>query len=316
VLDASGKLRGFGRAGPSNWEGVGLEGARVALGQALAGATESAHVRPVQVEGAVFGLGGVDWPSDVDRLVPVIESLGLSGAYSLVNDSFIALRAGTDLPLGVAIVAGSGTTVAGRNRGGESYRTLGQGPPLFDDFGSAPDVAERAVQAVARAFTGRGPETILSQRLCEATGTRSVAELLEGLSRGAIAVPPAAPIVLAEAEAGDVAARGIVLEAGSALGKSAAVAIRRLGMEAEVFEVVLAGGLFRGLIPILWDAIFDPVHAVAPRADLVRLSSPPVVGAGLMALELVGESPAARVRESLSEECSAAAALAERAPRG
>jgi N-acetylglucosamine kinase-like BadF-type ATPase len=233
----------------------------------------------------------------------------MSGPCSLLNDSFIALRAGTDLSLGVVIIAGSGTTIAGRNRAGETYRTLGQGPPMFDDFGSANDVAAKAVQAVARAFTGRGPDTVLSQRLCEATGALSVAELLEGLSRGSISVPAAAPTVLAEAERGDAVARAIVLEAGNALGSSAAVAIRRLGMESEAFDVVLAGGLFRGLIALLWDAIADPIRSAAPEAELVRLTAPPVVGAGLLALESIGKRPSEQTRKDLSRDCSAAAAL-------
>jgi N-acetylglucosamine kinase-like BadF-type ATPase len=308
VLDSCGKLLGFGRSGPSNWEGVGLEGAGAALAEALDEATESAGIARVEISGAVLGLGGVDWPSDVDRLMPVVVSLGMSGLCELLNDTFIALRAGTDLSLGVAIVAGSGTTIAGRNRAGATYRTLGQGPPMFDDFGSANDVAARAVQAVARAFTGRGPDTVLSQRLCEASGAKGVAELLEGLSRGSIPLPEAAPIVLSEAESGDAVARAIVLEVGSALGNSAAVAIHKLGMETEVFDVVLAGGLFRGLIALLWDAIFDPVRAAAPNANLVRLASPPVVGAGLLALELVGAESGAHVRQDLSQECFAAAA--------
>jgi N-acetylglucosamine kinase-like BadF-type ATPase len=307
VLDASGKLRGFGRAGASNWEGVGLEGAGSALAEALDEATEVAGVPRQRIGTSVFGLGGVDWPSDVDRLMPVVARLGTAGPHSLLNDSFIAMRAGTDLSLGVVIVAGSGSTIAARNHAGETYRTLGQGPPLFDDFGSASDVADSAVQAVARAFTGRGPETVLTQRLCEATGTEGAAELLEALSRGSIPVPAAAPIVLAEAQAGDAAARAIVLAAGSALGDSAAVAIRRLGMEAEVFDVVLAGGLFQGLIPLLWDAIADPVRAAAPSAEIVRLGSPPVVGAGLLALEYLGRRPSAAIREALSEQCSGAA---------
>jgi N-acetylglucosamine kinase-like BadF-type ATPase len=212
--------------------------------------------------------------------------------------------------VGVVIIAGSGSTVAGRNRRGDTYRTLGQGGPLFDDFGSAPDVADRAVQAVARAFTGRGPETVLSDRLCAVAGATSVAGLLEGLTRGSIEVPEAAPIVLSEAEAGDGPAREIVLDAGRALGGSAAVAIRRLQLEAETFEVVLAGGLFRGLTQMLWGAIYEPVKAVAPRATLVRLETPPVVGACLLGMELGAGPVPPEVRYRLSEACSGEASLA------
>jgi N-acetylglucosamine kinase-like BadF-type ATPase len=300
-------LHGFGSSGPSNWEGVGLDGAATALAEAIDRAADPAGVAPDQIEAAIFGLGGVDWPSDVDRLESVLEGLPLSGRHVVLNDAFIALRAGTDSPMGVVVVAGSGTTVAGRNRTGETFRTLGQGLPLFDDFGSASDVAESAVQAVARAFTGRGPETTLAQRLCEVTGVATIPELLEGLSRGLIPVPAAAPIVIAEANAGDAVASQIVHEAGSALGTSAAVAIRRLEMEEEAFDVVLSGGLFRGLNQLLWQAIYDPVHAAAPRASLVRLTTPPVTGAGLLALELAGQEVTPQIRRGLSEACTVAA---------
>jgi N-acetylglucosamine kinase-like BadF-type ATPase len=286
---------------------VGLEGARAALGEVLLQAADDAGISLQQIEASVFGLGGVDWPSDLDRLEPVVADLGLSGRHLILNDTFVALRAGTDLPLGVVIVAGSGTTVAARNRLGETYRTLGQGPPLFDDYGSANHVAEGAVQAVARAYTGRGPETTLSRRLCEMTGTRDVIELLEGLSRDLISVPAAAPIVLAEAETGDAVATEIVRHAGDALGDSAAVAIRRLQMEHETFDVVLAGGLFRGVSQLLRDAIAGAVQAAAPAARLVRLGSPPVAGAGLLALEMIGERPTSQLRLKLSEACAIAA---------
>jgi N-acetylglucosamine kinase-like BadF-type ATPase len=286
---------------------VGLDGASAALGAALVTAADDAGIPLQQIEASVFGLGGVDWPSDLDRLEPIVADLGLSGRHLILNDTYVALRAGTDLPLGVVIVAGSGTTVAARNRRGETYRTLGQGPPLFDDFGSANHVAERAVQAVARAYTGRGPETSLSRRLCEMTGAAGVSELLEGLSRDLIPMPAAAPVVLAAAEARDAVAEEIVRDAGSALGESAAVAIRKLEMEQEIFDVVLAGGLFRGANQLLRDAIVGAVHAVAPAARLVRLGSPPVAGAGLLALEMIGERPTSELRLKLSKACAVAA---------
>jgi N-acetylglucosamine kinase-like BadF-type ATPase len=308
VLDAAGQLLGFGASGASNWESVGLDGTRSALAKALGAAADHAGASVDQIEGAVFGLGGVDWPSDVERLEPVIKSMGLGGPNLILNDTFVALRAGTDGDIGVVIVAGSGTTVAGRNQKGEMYRTLGQGGPLFDDFGSAPDVADRAIQAVARSFTGRGPATVLTDRLCGVTGTTDAARLLEGLSRGTIAVPAAAPIVLREAEAGDEVSREIVRDVGTALGESAAVAIRRLHLQDEAFDVVLAGGLFRGLIELLWNSILERIHKVAPAARLLRLEAPPVAGAGLLALELVEAQVAPELRSRLSAACSRSAA--------
>jgi N-acetylglucosamine kinase-like BadF-type ATPase len=228
----------------------------------------------------------------------LIDPLGLAGPRLLDNDSFIALRAGTSRPSGVVVIAGTGTVAAGRNRAGRTFRTLGL-EPMYGDFGSATDVAEEAVHAVADAFTGRGPGTTLSELLPPLAGCASPVELLQALSRGRIGLPPAAPLVLEQAAAGDPACRAIVGRAGTVLGQSAAVVACRLGMQAEAFELVMAGGLFRGGSRLLEQALVDRVHRDAPLAVPTHLACQPVVGAVLQALELAGLPVGPEVREPL-----------------
>jgi N-acetylglucosamine kinase-like BadF-type ATPase len=304
VADESGEVLGVGRAGTGNWEGVGLDGALAALRQAVGEALSAARTSPREVTAAGYGLAGLDWPSDEARLRPLVEELGLSGPSVLVNDTFVALRAGAREPWGVVIVAGTGTTVAGRNRRGEMARTPGLGYP-FDDWGSAPDLAQAALHAVARAYTGRGPATALSNRLVRLVGAADVADLLEGVSRWRYNLfPLVADVVRAlmeEADGGDGAAREIVLRAGRELGGGAVVVIRRLGMEDEEFDLVLAGGLFRSASPLLLDTLRGTVQAVAPGARPVRLDVPPVVGGVLLAMDAVGWAVTPEVRRRLEE---------------
>ena len=304
VADESGEVLGVGRAGTGNWEGVGLDGALAALRQAVGEALAAARTSPQEVTAAGYGLAGLDWPSDEARLRPLVEELGLSGPAVLVNDTFVALRAGAREPWGVVIVAGTGTTVAGRNRRGEMARTLGLGYP-FDDWGSAPDLAQAALHAVARAYTGRGPATALSDRLVRLVGAADVADLLEGVSRWRYNLfPLVADVVQAlmeEADGGDGPAREIVLRAGRELGGGAVVVIRRLGMEDEEFDLVLAGGLFRSASPLLLDTLRRTVQAVAPGARPVRLDVPPVVGGVLLAMDAVGWAVTPEVRRRLEE---------------
>ena len=304
VADESGEVLGVGRAGTGNWEGVGLDGALAALRQAVGEALSAARTSPREVTAAGYGLAGLDWPSDEARLRPLVEELGLSGPSVLVNDTFVALRAGAREPWGVVIVAGTGTTVAGRNRRGEMARTLGLGYP-FDDWGSAPDLAQAALHAVARAYTGRGPATALSNRLVRLVGAADVADLLEGVSRWRYNLfPLVADVVRAlmeEADGGDGAAREIVLRAGRELGGGAVVVIRRLGTEDEEFDLVLAGGLFRSASPLLLDTLRGTVQAVAPGARPVRLDVPPVVGGVLLAMDAVGWAVTPEVRRRLEE---------------
>jgi N-acetylglucosamine kinase-like BadF-type ATPase len=298
VADERGETLGFASSGRSNWEDSGLEEARSALGAAIGGALAAAGVKAGELAASAIGLAGLDWDEDRPMLAELVAPLGLSGALWLDNDSFIALRAGTAEPFGVAVIAGTGTVAAGRDRAGRTFRTFGLGP-MYGDFGSATEVAEEAVRAVADAWTGRGPETTLTELLPPLAGCASPTELLRRLSRGAVGLPPAAPLVLAEAAAGDQACRGIVVRVGAALGETAAVVARRLGLHREAFEMVMAGGLFRGGSRLLEGALVEALWRVAPQATPVRLRCKPVVGAVIEALELAGAATGQGVRERL-----------------
>jgi hypothetical protein len=259
VADERGQTLGFASSGRSNWEDAGLGGARAALEAAITGALAAAGADAGDLAASAFGLAGLDWDSDRPMLAALIDPLGLGGPRRLDNDSFIALRAGTSQPFGVVVIAGTGTVAAGRDPTGRTFRTFGL-EPMYGDFGSATDVAEEAVHAVADAYKGRGPATTLSELLPPLAGCSSPVELLQRLSRGAIPLPLAAPLVLQEAA---------------------------------------AGGLFRGGSRLLEATLTGTLHRVAPHARPVRLGCKPVVGAVIEALELAGAGTGPAVRERL-----------------
>jgi N-acetylglucosamine kinase-like BadF-type ATPase len=312
LADPSGAVAGVGQDGPSNWETVGLEGAirtlQAVLDQALADA--GASVRGVAA--ATFGLGGIDWPSDVERLGPALAPLGLPVPAELVNDAFVALRAGTPRSWGVAVVAGTGTVAAGRDPSGGTFRTLGLGHE-FGDYGDSADMSNAALAAVARAHTGMGQPTALTDALLRATGASGVEELLEGLSRDGLRLPQAGPLVVLAADRGDGVAVEIMSRVGRSLGLAAAAVARRLGLEALEFDVVLSGGLFRGGSHLLRDALWAELARTAPRSRLVELEVPPVVGAAVMALERLGVEVTPTVRARLAEGAARSLAPAARA---
>ncbi len=303
IADARGHVRGVGLAGPGNWESVGLEGALAAYREALKAALADASLAVTQLAAAGYGLAGYDWPSDDERLRPLLARLGVPGPYELVNDTAVALRAGTEDDVGVVIISGTGTTVAGRNPAGERWRTFGEGEEL-GDIGGASDIARLALRAVARAYTGAGPETMLSEQLVEHYGAPSVIAMLESFVRDRVPRPGAAlaPLVFAAADAGDAAAAEIIRHVGHEQGLNAAAIIRRLGMEALTFPVVLAGGVFRSRSAELVAAIMEPVRAIAPHAHPRLLHAPPVAGGVLLAMEAAGVTPSADVQARLATE--------------
>ncbi len=306
VADGHGETLGSGVSGPSNWEDVGLDSAGSAIGLAVRTALERAGLEAQDVDASVFGLAGVDWPSDAERLAQVINPLGLSGPREVLNDSFLALRAGAYRRWGVVVISGTGAVVAGRNPAGDVFRTLGLGR-MFGDFGSASDVSEEAAGAVANAYTGRGPSTVLTDLLCRQVGAGSVADLLERLSRRLVEgrieleADDFAPLVIVAANQGDLVARDILERAGAALGESAVLVARTLGMLDLEVEMVLSGGLITGASKYVTDPFEVAVKRAAPRAVFVHLHSPPVVGAVLMALDMLEPDGPPEVQARLAD---------------
>ena len=306
LAETSGQVLGIGASqDPANWDDVGIEAAAGAIRSCVREALNAAGLTPGGVGASVFALAGVDFPMDEQLLAGIPSAIGITGPCRIVNDAFGSLRAGTDQDRGVVVVAGTGSVVAGRNASGEEFRTLGMGP-MLGDSGSASEVSEAAVTAVANAYTERGPETELTDLLCERSGVASVVEFLEAASRERIDTTTFSPEVVVAAEEGDAVARSILIEAGRSLGATAAHVVRRLGMEDEPFDLVLAGGMFRAETRHLVEGLEAMVRPVAPQVRLQPLRDPPVVGAVLMAIDTTAEAQSPGLRGSLAEGVTAA----------
>jgi N-acetylglucosamine kinase-like BadF-type ATPase len=287
VADGRGEVLGVSVRGPSNWEEIGLPRAADTLERAVTEALAAAGIHARDLSASVLGLAGVDWESDRLRIENILAPLGLGGPREIVNDAFVAQRAGTERPWGVVVVAGTGSVVMGRNRRGQTFRTLGLGP-YFGDYGGGSDLSESAMLAVSEAYLGKGPATALTEVLCSHMRVRSVPELLEAAAREQDDLPYVAQQVIAVAEAGDEVAGLIVGHAGRELGRNAVLVATHLDMAATSFELVLAGGMFEMADTLLTAPLMSVVHDTIPGAVPVRLSVPPVVGALEMALELAG----------------------------
>ena len=287
IATLGGSVLGAAVRGPSNWEEIGLPRAADTLDRVVSEALDAAGVPRDGLSASVFGLAGVDWDSDQDRVGNVLTRMRLSGLRLITNDSFVALRAGLTGRAGVVVVAGTGTVVAGRDADGKTFRTWGLGP-YFGDFGAGSDISEKALQAVAEAYLGKGPATALTELLCAHERVGTVPELLEKVSREQDDLPYIAHELMDAAKEGDQVARSIVEHAGRELGANANLVAGRLGFAGSDYELVLAGGLFRSATRILVDSLLAVVRTLSPDVHPIRLIKPPVVGAVLLAFELAG----------------------------
>lgn len=297
IADERGQALGFGQAGPGNHEIVGYRGLEAVLDEVTRQALSAAGIQKNQISGIGFGVSGYDWPSERARTLQAIETLELQAPMELVNDTLIGLIAGAERGWGVAVVAGSGENCWGRNQQAQYGRVTGCGM-VMGEYGGAGSVVVKAIQGVSASWSKRGPDTALTQAFLDVTGAQNAAQLLEGLSMERYDLnAEAAQLVFQVAERGDEVARNVIGWAGKELGGLANGVIRQLGIEELVFEVVLVGNLFDGG-HLLIDPLRKTIHELAPRAQLIRLSAPPVVGGVLLGMEQAGLEIAS-VREPL-----------------
>jgi N-acetylglucosamine kinase-like BadF-type ATPase len=256
-----------------------------------------AGIERADIVAAGFGLAGYDWPEDRQPHVNIIRDLLPADLpFELVNDAFIGLLAGTSAGWGVVVAAGTSCNCYGRNPQGDIGRVIGSSH--FGEYAGGGELVWWAVQAVARSWSQRGPATRLTDALVAATGATDAADLLAGLMRGRYVLSAStAPLVFATAAKGDRVALDLVRQAGHELGQLAIGVIRQLDLASLPVDIVLSGSFYNGS-PLIQETMAETIHEVAPRARLVRLEAPPVVGAVLLAMEQAGMDPAA-LRQTL-----------------
>ncbi|RPI85455.1 MAG: hypothetical protein EHM41_10880 [Chloroflexi bacterium] len=277
----------LGEAGTGNHEVVGYGGLRKALTESLTAALSEANLSVEEISGAGFGVGGYDWPSELQPTLNKIETLGLGCQIDIVNDSVIGLVAGATEGWGVVLIAGTGNNVRGRDRTGREGRITGNGG-WFGESGGAGELVGKAICAVSHEWTRRGPPTALTQTFLQLTGAKDSEDFIEGLVMERIH-PSAnwAQAVFQTAQAGDEIAREVIEWTARELGASAVGVIRQLNFQQEIFEVIMVGSLFKGG-PLYNEPLKETILNEAPGAKFIRLEAPPVIGGVLLGMEKSG----------------------------
>ena len=297
ITDLSGNGIHLSTAGCANYEAIGIDGFKEVLNSAVNDACDTAQINKSEVAGMGFSIAGYDWPSEKPIMEDAIQSLGIESPYLYVNDAVIGLIAGSSEGWGVAVDAGTGNNVRGRDRSGQVGRITGNSIP-FGEIGGAGEIVWRAIVAVTYAWTKRGPQTRLTQMMVDFAEVSDEAALIEILATDQFQLPPILAIeVFKLAEAGDQVALDVVRYCASELAENTNAVIRQLNLQAEEFEIVLIGSVFKA--GELYIGPFrETIHRFAPGAQLIHLHVPPVVGSVLLAAEAVGMDPA-RLREPL-----------------
>jgi N-acetylglucosamine kinase-like BadF-type ATPase len=240
-MDTAGKILARSVSVPSNPWRVGVESATREIEKAAELCLQEAGVARNAVVALGAGLAGTGKAALKEAMTTSLAGAFPGAAVSIFTDLEMALAAAAEGPV-IVLVAGTGSAAIGRNAQGEIWRTGGLGPPVSDD-GSAFDIGSRAVERAMKERQQQGANTILGRKILEQLGCASWRELQERATLEADSVFPAVfPVVAAAADAGDPAAREILIQAAGELSALVSAVAEHSGQRRENIMIVKTGG--------------------------------------------------------------------------
>ncbi len=289
IGDEQGTILGFGGAGCGNYEVHGVGPAGIQNRNAVEIALAQAGLELSDIAGIGMGIAGADLPEDYDMLDrEIFAPLFKDVPRAFRNDSMAGLRGGTRNPYGIAIACGTGCVCAGRNVAGHEARVGGLGLEFGDEC-SGTGIGLTGLRRVWQARDGIIPETLLARKFVERARCTDTEDLFHKLYRRELVekdLEPMSKLVFDAALEGDRAACDILVEGGKYLAAMVNAVARALVMTGDEFEVVMAGGVFKGSSPVLADTMAKGIREVCPHARPVMPMFEPVVGALLIGMEL------------------------------
>ena len=304
IVDELGRALGFGESGPGNHESIGYDGMFHSMNSGLEQVLRAAGLKKEDITGAGFGVAGYDWPSENQATASVIDRLGLNAPYKFVNDSVPGLLAGSEEGWGIVLVSGTGSNCRGWDREHKREgRVTGHGVLMGEGAGGS-ELMHRCMQLIGYSWSKRLSRTALAEAIIAYVGAKDLEDLIRGYTTYEYEIgAEAAPIVFRIAKEGDGIARDLIHWAGCELGELANAVIRQLEFENLVFDVVMTGTMFEGG-PMLIDPMRESILKLAPKARLVRLSAPPVIGAAMLGMEAGRLEITPQIRKTMNESIS------------
>ncbi len=282
VLDAGQtniKIRHIGDGPRTEWTAPGIRTDRPMLPQ-LTAVVEAAIADGWAFERLTLGSSGLEsGAAEAQGLLETTQGHGVRSVH-IAHDSVTAFLGALGTRSGVVVAAGTGVVTLAVGRTAVA-RIDGWGH-LFGDAGSGYWIGRAALDAVMRAYDGRGEATALTAVVqadfpdleCAYLELQSDANKVSRIASYAHAVATAA------AE-GDAVAAGILANAGRELALSALAGLRRTGEADDAAPRVRGlGGVFGG--ERLAAAFTAEVLAALPEADVAIGESHPLDGAQLL----------------------------------
>ncbi len=288
VLDAAGDILGRGYKGFAGSPGADWTATSDALLGAIQAAVKQAEVDLGQVQAATWALPKGIHPQEACRFAELGTEMLPGVSIRVVHDLVATLVGGCNTHRGIVLMADTEAVAYGENERAERAQAGGWGYLL--DRGGAYALAREALVALAvAADNGRVPIT-LGDRVLQALRLGNLPDLPQWLhdpQRPTAEIAALAPLVLAEAEAGDLMAVEVAACGADALANAVDTVAHRLGFQSGPFPLVLGGRLLT-TSAFYRDLVTQSVLTLRPEAQPMLPQADATVGAARIALESLG----------------------------
>ena len=241
------QVLGEGYAGSSNQVAVGIESALENLAEAIDKACDHASIAPNRIAAAVFALAGAGNDAAKQRILDFTHGRFPIPSVQVIHDGQAVLEAGTPDGWGLALIAGTGAVAFGKNQQGKTAVVGGWGY-WFGDEGSAYWLGQSALRAIAQAADGRGPSTLLRDKVLDRLELYDPRGILTELTQQGdtrLAIADLADLVCEAAEQHDAVANSLLDEATHHWIQHLTCLADLLAMD-QPLRIALAGGIFVG----------------------------------------------------------------------
>jgi len=288
IGDEKGNILSKGIGSASNYQVVGQEYAKEAIKISLESACSNAGIYLKDIDYAVLGLAGADMEEDFKILQNICKEILGDIPFEIKNDTWIALRAGSNKYWGVVTICGTGSSAAGRTKDGKEVILRN----LSYEYGNIDGGYEIALTALHYAFRSEEltfNKTKLEEEIPKIFKVNNIDDLVSLLrnfkyDRKQFNLIP--PVVFKLASEGDYVCQKILIDMGHNLGMIASGVLKKLGICNLDVPIVLGGSVFlKGTNPILIDEFKTTVHSVAPKAIISKITVDPAIGAYYLALD-------------------------------
>jgi N-acetylglucosamine kinase-like BadF-type ATPase len=260
------------------------------------------NIQSKNVAAAVFGMAGVDTPSQHATMNKIVEKAGFQ-KFVVANDSVLGIKAGCPSGIGVCSINGTGSVVTGIDENGTILQVGGIGLATGDYAGGF-IIAALTVRVAYDYYFRCGAQSVLTDQVMSLFGLTDQNDLYNVISEIFYTQrnydKELITLLFKAANSGDTIAMEIVQEIARQQAKSVSGCIKNLSFRA-VPEVVLAGSVWtKSDCPLLISYFMDCIFLYCGRQiKPILLEVRPAAGAVIWALELACNHPASKKQREI-----------------